>query len=115
MKFFSKLNNLFFGYFDPITNFLIIKISNFRGDLSDISAKTATLMRVSQKHIVDFENKKTPFVASALSKPVSWLPLSSDAVAAWILQTGPLLNGAYIRVLIVNARGLDRGLVWREA
>ena len=42
VKFFSKLNNLFLGYFDPINNFLIIKMNNFRGDLSDISAKTAT-------------------------------------------------------------------------
>ena len=43
-KLFSKLNYFCFGYFDP-TNifFYIIKISNFRGDPSDISAKTATL------------------------------------------------------------------------
>ena len=43
VKFFSKLNYYFFGYFDHVNNFLIIKITNFRGDLSDISAKTATL------------------------------------------------------------------------
>ena len=43
VKFFSKLYKLIFGYFDPIIFFLIIKINNFRGDLSDISAETATL------------------------------------------------------------------------
>ena len=47
VKFFSKSNNLFFGYFDPINIFLIIKINNFRGDLSDVSAKTATLVLVT--------------------------------------------------------------------
>ena len=48
MRFFSKLNNLFFGYFDPVIVFFIIKINNFRGDLSDISAKTATLIGYSR-------------------------------------------------------------------
>ena len=45
MKFFSKLNYFISGYFDP-TNyfFLIIKINNFWGGLSGISAKTATLV-----------------------------------------------------------------------
>ena len=44
VKFFSKLINLFFGCFDPMNiYFLIIKINKFRGDLSSISAKTATL------------------------------------------------------------------------
>ena len=43
VKFFSELNKLFFGYFDSIIFFLIIKINYFRGDLRDISAKTATL------------------------------------------------------------------------
>ena len=33
----------FLGYFDPKNNFFIMEICNFRGDLSDISAKTATL------------------------------------------------------------------------
>ena len=47
VKFFSKLNNLFFGYFDPINSFFILKINNFRGGLSDISAKTATLDLIS--------------------------------------------------------------------
>ena len=39
MFLFSKLINLLFGYFDPVTIFYVIKINNFRGDLSDISAK----------------------------------------------------------------------------
>ena len=44
VKFFSKLNKFIFGYFNPVNiYFLIIKINIFRGDLSDISAKTATL------------------------------------------------------------------------
>ena len=37
----------FFGYFDPVNIFFIININNFRGDLSDISAKTATLVVTS--------------------------------------------------------------------
>ena len=37
MKFFSKLNYIFFGYFDPKGIFQIIKINTFRGDLSDMS------------------------------------------------------------------------------
>ena len=40
---FSKLIKLFFGYFDPVKYFLIVKINNFRGDLSSISAKMATV------------------------------------------------------------------------
>ena len=42
MKFFSKL---FFRYFDPVNIFFDNKIIIFRGDLSDISAKTATLLK----------------------------------------------------------------------
>ena len=46
MKFFSKLNIFIFGYFDPVKLlFFIIKANIFRGDLSDISAKTATPVR----------------------------------------------------------------------
>ena len=42
MKIFSTSNSLIFGYFDPINiDILIKKINNFRGDLSDVSAKTA--------------------------------------------------------------------------
>ena len=43
VKFFSKCDYNFLGYFDPIKTFLIIKINNFRGDLSDVSAKMAIL------------------------------------------------------------------------
>ena len=44
VKFFSKFIYLFVGYFDPVNIYiLMIKINNFRGDFSDISAKTATL------------------------------------------------------------------------
>ena len=42
MLLFSKLNNFFFGYFDPDKFFFqIIKTNNIRGDLTDISAKKA--------------------------------------------------------------------------
>ena len=44
VKFFSKWNDLFCGYFDPINMFQIIQINNLGGDLSNISAKTATLV-----------------------------------------------------------------------
>ena len=44
---FFKIKLLFFGYFNPVNFFLIIKICNFRGYLSDISAKTATLSLTS--------------------------------------------------------------------
>ena len=40
----SKLNKLLFGYFDPEKYFEIIKITNFQGELTDISAKIAALM-----------------------------------------------------------------------
>ena len=46
VKFFSKLNYFIFGYFEPTNYFLIIKINIFWGDLSGISAKTATLLFV---------------------------------------------------------------------
>ena len=44
VKFFSKFNYFIFGYFDPTNVFFITKINNFRGDLSGISAETATLL-----------------------------------------------------------------------
>ena len=47
MKFFSKLINFIFGYFDPTNIFFEIKINNFWGDLGGISAKTATLIATS--------------------------------------------------------------------
>ena len=43
VKFFQNRINIFFGYFDPINNFFITKNNDFQGDLSSISAKTATL------------------------------------------------------------------------
>ena len=41
---FSKLNKIFFGYFDPDFFFEIIKINNFRGELTDNSAKNEALL-----------------------------------------------------------------------
>ena len=41
MKFLSKLNHFIFGYFDPVKLFFDNK-NNFQGDLSSVSAKTAT-------------------------------------------------------------------------
>ena len=44
MKFFSKYNLFISRYFDPVNYvFLIVKINKFRGDLSDVSATSATL------------------------------------------------------------------------
>ena len=46
------------AYFDPIINCLMIKINNFRSDLSNVSATTATLVAVqaacsrAQDHIL---------------------------------------------------------------
>ena len=44
MLLFSKLNKMCFGYFDPEIFYQIMKINNFRGDLTDISAKKEALM-----------------------------------------------------------------------
>ena len=49
VKIFSKLNLFTFGCFVRLNNYLIIKISNSRGDLSDILAKTATLIGTPPK------------------------------------------------------------------
>ena len=47
MKLFSNLNQFIYGYFDPKNMyFFIIKIKNFPGDLSNISAKVATLSSI---------------------------------------------------------------------
>ena len=43
---FSKLNYKFFGYFDPEFFFSIVKISNFRGEQTDISAKKDALKQI---------------------------------------------------------------------
>ena len=44
MLLFSKLNKTFLGYLDPAVFFLqIMKMNNFRGDLTDISAKKEAL------------------------------------------------------------------------
>ena len=46
--FFIKIQLMFFGYFDPITIFLDNKNKyDFWGEISDISAKTATLVILS--------------------------------------------------------------------
>ena len=44
MLLFSKLNKISFGYFDPENIILDNKINNFRGDLTDISAKKEALL-----------------------------------------------------------------------
>ena len=40
---FFKIKLIYFWILDPVIIFFIIEITNFRGDLSNISAKTATL------------------------------------------------------------------------
>ena len=47
MLLFSKLNQIFIGYFDPEMVFYIVKITDFRGDLSDISALKEALSHVT--------------------------------------------------------------------
>ena len=42
---FSKLNEVFFGYFDPESFFYIVKINIFRSDLTDVSAKKDRLQQ----------------------------------------------------------------------
>ena len=45
VKFFSKFNDFFSGYFDLVNMYvLIIKINIFRGDRNNMSAKTATVV-----------------------------------------------------------------------
>ena len=46
MKFFLKLNQTFSGYFDPVQIFVDNKINIFRGYITDISAKKASLIGV---------------------------------------------------------------------
>ena len=41
---FSKLNKLFFGCFDPENIFWIMKMDNFQGELTDISAKKEAML-----------------------------------------------------------------------
>ena len=41
---FSKSNIIFFGYFDPENIFYMIQINNFRGELTDNSAKKEALI-----------------------------------------------------------------------
>ena len=43
MFLFAKLNKIFFGYFYVYTFFHLPKMINFRGDLSNVLATTATL------------------------------------------------------------------------
>ena len=48
-------------YFDPVNTFFKIKIHNFRGDLSDISAKTATMVETMSKTVLrKFFGTRTP-------------------------------------------------------
>ena len=41
---FSKRNKLVLGCFDPVHVLCTLKVNNFRGDLTDVSAKTKTLL-----------------------------------------------------------------------
>ena len=41
---FSKLDELFFGYFDPENVFQVVKINNFRRDLTNTSVKKEALV-----------------------------------------------------------------------
>ena len=48
---FSKLNKMFFGYFDPEKIFLDNENTNFRGELTDISTKNEALTASSSRMI----------------------------------------------------------------
>ena len=43
---FSKPNSTILGYVDPVNITSIIRINNFRGELTDVSAETKTLVQV---------------------------------------------------------------------
>ena len=54
---FSTLNGLLFGYVDPVNiTFIFVKVNNFRGDLTDVSARTKTLRAMIQL-CLDWLNK----------------------------------------------------------
>ena len=81
MKFFSKLSYLFFGYFDPLEYFLIIKINKFRGDLSDISAKTGTLVQAHRRQeATEIRNRR---MRDATIPPATKHALQCEHVKTW--------------------------------
>ena len=43
MTLFSKLKNIFWGYFDPLTIIYTKKVNIFQGELTYVSVKTRTL------------------------------------------------------------------------
>ena len=71
---FSKVNNFIFGYFDPENIFLDNENNNFRGDLTDNSAKkeamysTGYLCTISIRYVnhaaqaENSSNKELPFM-----------------------------------------------------
>ena len=97
---FSELNKRIFGYFDPENIILqIIKINNFRGDLTDNSAKKEALVtrcvfiiadisvRSTQKQLTcDMSNniysiKVSQIVFNLIWKPKHWSPhITSSAL-----------------------------------
>ena len=59
---FSKLNKIFLGCFKPENIFLTIKLSNFRGDLTNTLAHTATLIQMWKSFaVIDTEIMKKAF------------------------------------------------------
>ena len=52
VNFFWKLNDFFVGYFDPTNIHFDNRNNNFQGDLSSISAATATLVLINRTHFV---------------------------------------------------------------
>ena len=56
MKIFSKLDYDFLGYLNPThIHFLIVNINSFPGELSDVSAKTATLLTAREVYRAELE------------------------------------------------------------
>ena len=66
--FFSKLFYFIFGFFDPTNNFFIIKINSFWGDLSCVSAKTATLIIDALAFKMELSVPVVEYVESSLHK-----------------------------------------------
>ena len=71
---FSKLNKLFFGYFDPENIFIDNENNFFRGELTDNSAKKEALAMTS-----GFVTLRTPVLAHS----ASFIKIKSNSF--WIL------------------------------
>ena len=71
---FFKMKSNFFGDWNPANTCFDNKLNNFRGDLSNISAKTATLVtRKAIWYTVGPVTTATAFAVSVMSQAIIWL------------------------------------------